>query len=52
MKDKNVKQIMLKKMLLGRGGQMKRKWIWLMYFLYTYEYGTFKPVEVTIGGLK
>jgi hypothetical protein len=27
----------------------KGEWIWLMYFLHMYEFGTLKPVEVIFG---
>jgi hypothetical protein len=28
----------------------KGEWIWPIYFLYMYEYGTLKPVEVMLRG--
>jgi hypothetical protein len=46
MKDRKVKQVML---MCGRVNEEgKVRWIWLMCFLYTYEYGALKPVEVTL----
>jgi hypothetical protein len=45
MKDRNVPQVMWREREReneeGKGG-----WIWLRHFLYMYEYGTLKLVEV------
>jgi hypothetical protein len=30
----------------GGGINEEKRMVWLMYFLYMYEYGTVKPVEV------
>jgi CRISPR/Cas system CMR-associated protein Cmr3 (group 5 of RAMP superfamily) len=46
MKDKNIKQVML------REGQMRKvkKVNMFGYFLYKYEYRTFNPVKITLRG--
>jgi hypothetical protein len=42
-KDRTVKQVMLRRGRVNEGG--KGGEIWLIYFLYIYEYGPLKPVK-------
>jgi hypothetical protein len=51
MKERNVKQVMLRGRVTGMGSvskEGKEGYIWSMYFLYLHEDGTLKPVEVIL----